>query len=86
MSNTPLMPKQVAVWLVENTSLTFPQIADFTKLHMLEVETLANEEGMRITGQNPMNTGELTKEEIKRCEADTDAKLIISKSDLNSLI
>ncbi len=82
MSNAPLMPKQVAVWLIENTMLTFGQIADFCHLHMLEVQTLADEEGLRIAGQNPMNTGELTKEEIARCEADTDAKLQIVKTDL----
>jgi hypothetical protein len=82
MSNAPLMPKQVAVWLIENTMLTFGQIADFCQLHALEVQTLADEEGLRIAGQNPMNTGELTKEEIARCEADSDGKLIMVKSDL----
>ncbi len=82
MSNAPLMPKQVAVWLIENTALTFQQIADFCHMHLLEVDTLANEEGMRIAGQNPMNTGELSKEEIARCEADSDGKLQILKSDL----
>jgi hypothetical protein len=82
MNNAPLMPKQVAVWLIENTALTFQQIADFCQMHMLEVETLANEEGTRITGQSPINTGELTKEEIARCEADATASLQIQKSDL----
>ena len=80
--NAPLMPKQVAVWLIENTMLTFDQIADFCHLHSLEVQTLADEEGLRIAGQNPMNTGELTKEEITRCEGDANARLKISKSDL----
>jgi hypothetical protein len=78
----PLMPQQAAVWLIENTALTFQQIADFCHLHPLEVETLANEEGARIIGQSPINTHELTKEEIARCEADADAKLVISKTDL----
>mgnify|MGYP000167235903 CR=1 FL=1 len=78
----PLMPQQAAVWLIENTALTFQQIADFCHLHPLEVETLANEEGARIIGQSPINTNELTKEEIARCEADADAKLVISKTDL----
>lgn len=82
MSNAPLMPKQVAVWLIDNTMLTFQQIADFTHLHLLEIQTLADEEGMKIAGQNPMNTGELTKEEIERCEKDTDGKLQMVKSNL----
>jgi len=82
MSNAPLMPKQVAVWLIDNTMLTFQQIADFTHLHPLEVQTLADEEGMKIAGQNPMNTGELTKEEIERCEKDADGKLQMVKSNL----
>ena len=76
------MPKQVAVWLIENTALTFQQIADFCHMHMLEVETLANEEGGRIIGQSPLLTNELTKEEITRCEADTDAALQMQTSDL----
>jgi hypothetical protein len=82
MSNAPLMPKATAVWLIENTALTFDQIADFCHLHSLEVQTLADEEGLKIAGQNPMNTGELNKEEIARCEADPAAKLQILKSDL----
>lgn len=82
MSNAPLMPKMVAVWLIENTALTFQQIADFSHMHMLEVETLANQEGGRIKGENPINTGELTKEEIARCEADYNESLKIQKSGL----
>ena len=82
MSEAPNMPKAVAVWLIENTMLTFDQIADFCHLHSLEVQTLADDEGIKIAGQNPMNTGELTKEEIERCEADTDARLVIIKSSL----
>jgi hypothetical protein len=82
MSNAPLMPKQVAVWLIENTSLSFDQIADFCQIHSLEVQTLADEEGLRIVGQSPVYTGELTKEEIARCEADSSAKLQIVKTDL----
>ncbi|PCH98820.1 MAG: cytoplasmic protein [Alphaproteobacteria bacterium] len=82
MTDAPNMPKAVAVWLIENTMLTFDQIADFCHLHSLEVQTLADEEGMKIAGQNPMNTGELLKEEIERCEADTDGRLVIVKSTL----
>jgi len=81
-TNAPLMPKQAAVWLIENTALTFQQIADFCHLHTLEVETLANEEGVKIVGQSPINTGELTREEITRGEADPEAKLQIQRSDL----
>lgn len=80
--NAPLMPKAVAVWLIDNTMLTFDQIAEFTQMHSLEVQTLADEEGIKIAGQNPMNTGELTKEEIARCEADPYGKLQITKSNL----
>ena len=80
--NAPLMPKAVAVWLIDNTMLTFDQIADFTHMHALEIQTLADEEGIKIAGQNPINTGELTKEEIARCEADSNAKLQITKSNL----
>lgn len=82
MSEAPLMPKAVAVWLIENTMLTFDQIADFCHLHSLEVQTLADEEGMKIAGQSPLMTGELTKEEIARCEQDSDARLVIVVSDL----
>jgi hypothetical protein len=82
MNEAPNMPKAVAVWLIENTMLTFDQIAEFTHLHSLEVQTLADEEGMKIAGQNPINTGELTREEIERCEADPEARLVIVKSSL----
>ena len=80
--NAPLMPKAVAVWLIENTMLTFDQIAEFCHLHALEVQTLADEEGMKIAGQNPILTNELTKEEIARCEQDPEARLVIIKTDL----
>lgn len=81
-AKAPLMPKAVAVWLVENTALTFEQIADFCKLHKLEVQTLADEEGPRIVGQSPVSSNELTKEEIERCEKDPKAILVMKKSDL----
>jgi len=81
-NNTPLMPKESAVWLVENTALTFQQIADFCGLHLLEIDTLAKEEGLKIRGQNPINKGELTKEEIARCEADANTSLKILTNDL----
>jgi len=79
----PLMPKAVAVWLVDNTALTFIQIAEFCGLHELEVQALADGEiGFGILGTSPLNSGELTKEEIARCEKDTTFKLQIVSNDL----
>lgn len=72
----PLMPQATAVWLVENTALTFEQIAAFCGMHALEVQGIADDEvatGMR--GQDPTANGQLTTAEIKRCEADSEAKL-----------
>jgi hypothetical protein len=72
MSNAmPLMPKATAVWLVENTSLTFEQIADFCKLHPLEVKGIADGEvAQGIKGLDPITTGQLTREELDRAQAD----------------
>jgi hypothetical protein len=72
MSNTPLlMPKATAVWLVDNTSLTFEQIADFCKLHPLEVKAIADGEAAQgIKGMDPVITGQLSREEIARAEGD----------------
>src|ERR1700683_5514322 len=65
MSDTPLMPKATAVWLVENTSLTFDQIAEFCRLHPLEVKGIADGEvATGIKGYDPISTGQLTREEI----------------------
>jgi hypothetical protein len=70
MSNAPLMPKATAVWLVENTSLTFDQIADFCKLHPLEVKGIADGEvAAGIRGQDPVTSGQLSREEIAKGEA-----------------
>lgn len=72
----PLMPKATAVWLIENTALTFLQISEFCGLHILEVQSIADEEyGSRIKGSNPIISSQLTLEEIKRCEQDTSARL-----------
>ena len=82
MSNAPLMPKATAVWLVENTSLTFDQIANFCKLHPLEVKGIADGEvAAGIKGHDPITSGQLTREEIARGEANTDyqLKLAVSK-------
>jgi uncharacterized protein len=71
MSNAPLMPKATAVWLVENTSLTFDQIADFCKLHPLEVKGIADGEvAAGIRGHDPITSGQLSREEIAKGEAD----------------
>jgi uncharacterized protein len=79
----PLMPKATAVWLVENTALTFKQIADFCGLHILEVQAIADEEvAVGMQGLDPVANGQLTKEEIARCEEDPSAKLQLIKSDI----
>ncbi|GIX12479.1 MAG: hypothetical protein KatS3mg118_0438 [Paracoccaceae bacterium] len=74
--NTPLMPKATAVWLVENTALTFAQIAAFTGLHELEVQGIADGEvAQGMKGFDPILNNQLTAEEIRRCEADPNARL-----------
>jgi hypothetical protein len=72
----PLMPKATAVWLVENTSLSFAQIADFCRLHPLEVQAIADGEAAQtIKGLDPIVTGQLTREEIELAEADPSRRL-----------
>ena len=81
MSQGPLMPKATAVWLVENTSLTFEQIADFCKLHPLEVKGIADGEvAAGIKGLDPVTTGQLTREEIEKAEAIPDYRLKVAES------
>jgi hypothetical protein len=76
MSEAPLMPKATAVWLVENTSLAFDQVADFCKLHPLEVKAIADGDAAQgIKGLDPVLTGQLTREEIQKGEADSNYKL-----------
>ena len=74
-----LMPRATAVWLIDNTALSFQQIADFCDLHLLEVETLADDEGSHLKGANPLLSGQLTREEISRCEKDATASLKLNK-------
>jgi hypothetical protein len=75
----PLMPKATAVWLVENTGLTFQQIAEFCGLHELEVQAIADGEvAMQMQGLDPIANGQTTREEIARCEKDPDARLKLS--------
>lgn len=77
----PLMPKATAVWLVDNTALTFKQIADFCGMHELEIQGIADEDvSYCIVGQDPILSGQLTKEEIDRCEKDPNASLELKQS------
>lgn len=72
----PLMPKATAVWLVENTTLTFRQIAVFCELHELEIQAIADGDvAYNIIGISPISNGQLSEEEIHRCEADKAANL-----------
>ena len=75
-----LMPKATAVWLIENTALTFDQVAEFCSLHPLEVKSIADGEvAIGMAGFDPITNGQLTKEEIERCSADTTAKLELAE-------
>ena len=79
----PLMPKATAVWLVENTSLTFEQIAAFCGLHSLEVQAIADGEvAIGMVGLDPVANGQLTKAEIERCERNQDLRLKLLVADL----
>jgi hypothetical protein len=83
MSTLPLMPKATAVWLVENTALTFDQIAEFCGLHPLEVKGIADGEvAQGIVGLDPVARGQLTQEEIERCEADPRAHLSLAPQNI----
>ncbi|MDB9777048.1 DUF1013 domain-containing protein [Alphaproteobacteria bacterium] len=80
MENKPLMPLATAVWLVDNTSLSFSQISKFCELHELEVQSIADgEEAYNMKGLNPIASGQLTKDEIHRCENDSVGELTIQK-------
>lgn len=72
----PLMPKATAVWLVDNTALSFEQIAEFCGMHPLEIQGIADGEvATSIIGVNPINNGQLTKGEIERCEENSEQRL-----------
>src|SRR6266508_4978501 len=76
MATQPLMPKATAVWLVENTALSFDQVADFCKLHPLEVKAIADGDAAQgIKGLDPVLTGQLSREEIEKAVADPDYRL-----------
>ena len=82
--NYPYMPKSTALWLIENTALTFEQIAEFCGLHELEVKNIADAEVQKIQGLNPILNGQLTREDIARCEADPSARLMLQESIVNA--
>ncbi len=78
MSKTPLMPMATAVWLVENTSLTFKQIANFCNLHEVEIQGIADGEvGKGIKGYNPIIAGQLTRDELEKSSKDSNRPLSI---------
>ena len=80
MANTLLMPKATAVWLVDNTALTFDQIAEFCKLHPLEVGAIADGDAAQgIKGMDPVMTGQLTREEIAMGERNSNHRLRLSE-------
>ena len=75
----PLMPKATAVWLLDNTALSFDQVADFCKLHPLEVKAIADGDAAQgIKGLDPVQTGQLTREQITAAEADPAKRLELS--------
>ena len=83
MTLTPLMPMATAVWLVENTTLTFKQIADFCNLHEVEVQGIADGEVAKgIKAYNPITSGQLTKEEIELSSKDQNRALKITSADV----
>ena len=83
MSKAPLMPMATAVWLVENTTLTFKQIADYCKLHEVEVQGIADGEVAKgIVGYNPIMSGQLTREEIKLSSEDINRQLNLKINDV----
>ena len=83
MSNVPLMPMATAVWLVENTTLTFKQIAKFCNLHEVEVQGIADGEVAKgIMAYNPIISGQLTREEIELSSKDGNRDLLIKHTDI----
>ena len=84
MNDRPLMPKATAVWLVENTKISFKQIADFCKLHELEVKGIADGEVEKgIKAYNPILAGQLTREEIVASSKDSNRPLVLNKKNLD---
>ena len=83
----PLMPKAIAVWMIDNTSLTFKQIAEFCGMHELEVQGIADgENAIGITPINPIVSGQLEKDELERCTQDQNATLQIKENAFYTLV
>jgi hypothetical protein len=84
MTNRPFMPKATAVWLVENTKISFKQIADFCDLHELEIKGIADGDVAKgIKAYNPILAGQLTREEIEKCSKDVNIPLTLNKKILD---
>ena len=84
MNDKPFMPKATAVWLVENTKISFKQIADFCELHELEVKGIADGDVAKgIKAYNPILAGQLTRDEVRACSNDNNRPLSLNKKDLD---
>ena len=84
MSDTPFMPKATAVWLVENTKISFKQIADFCDLHELEIKGIADGDVAKgIKAYNPILAGQITREVIEECSKDINKPLVLNKKTLD---
>jgi hypothetical protein len=84
MKNKPFMPKATAVWLVENTKISFKQIAEFCDLHELEIKGIADGDVAKgIKAYNPILAGQLTRDEIEACSEDDDKPLTLNKKTIN---
>ena len=84
MSDRPFMPKATAVWLVENTKISFKQIADFCNLHELEVKGIADGDVAKgIKAYNPILAGQLTRDEIEACSKDSSKPILLNKKELD---
>ena len=84
MNDKPFMPKATAVWLVENTKISFKQIADFCNLHELEVNGIANGDVAKgIKAYNPILAGQLTREEVEACSLDLNRPIKLNKKELH---
>ena len=84
MTNKPFMPKATAVWLVENTKISFKQIADFCDLHELEIKGIADGDVAKgIKAYNPILAGQLTRDEIEACSKDNSKTIVLNKKELD---
>ena len=84
MKDKPFMPKATAVWLVENTKISFKQIANFCDLHELEIKGIADGDVAKgIKAYNPILAGQLTRDEIEACSKDPERSLILNKKNID---